>query len=133
MRGTAKVLRLDCGTNFTGCVNLLKEYLRNNGTVWSFNPPHSSHMGEVWERMIGIVRRILDSMMLQVSNKPLTHEVLVTFMAEASAIVNARPLVPVSTDPDMPQILSPAMLLTQKTNVIVHLGDVDGKDLYRAQ
>lgn len=32
----------------------------------------------------------------------LTHEVLSTFMAEVMAIINARPLVSVSTDPDMP-------------------------------
>lgn len=36
-------------------------------------------------------------------------------MAEATAIVNARPLVPVSTDPEAPCVLSPAVLLTQKT------------------
>ena len=71
--------------------------------------------------MIGVVRWVLDSVMLQASNKPLTHEVLVTFMAEVCAIVNSRPLVPVSTDPDDPQILSPATLLTQKTaSEVVH-------------
>ena len=37
-------------------------------------------------------------------------------MAEVTAIVNARPLVPVSADPTMPEILSPASLLTQKTD-----------------
>ena len=36
-------------------------------------------------------------------------------MAEVTAIVNARPLIPVSNDPDDPFILSPSMLLTQKT------------------
>ncbi|VDH94099.1 Hypothetical predicted protein [Mytilus galloprovincialis] len=41
-------------------------------------------------------------------------------MAEVSAIVNSRPLVPVSTDPENPLILTPAMLLTQKTDYIFH-------------
>lgn len=49
-------------------------------------------MGGSWERMIGITRRILDSVLLNV--KTLTHEVLVTLMAEISAIINARPIVP---------------------------------------
>lgn len=35
-------------------------------------------------------------------------------MAEVTAIVNARPLVPVSSDPESPLILTPSMLLTQK-------------------
>lgn len=43
------------------------------------------------------------------------NDVLNTFMAEVAAIINSRPLVPVSTDPDFPLILTPAVLLTQKT------------------
>ena len=35
-------------------------------------------------------------------------------MAEVAAIVNARPLTPVPTDPGMPEVLTPATLLTQK-------------------
>ncbi|XP_038593130.1 uncharacterized protein LOC119917089 [Micropterus salmoides] len=72
-------------------------------------------MGGAWERMVGVARRILDSMLLQVGPSKLTHEVLVTLMAEVSAIVNARPLIPVSTDPEAPLILTPSMMLTQKT------------------
>ena len=71
--------------------------------------------------------------MLEVSNKPQTHQVLVTFMAEVCATVNARPLVPVFTDPENPQILSPAMLLTQEMTEVVHLDNINEKDLYRVQ
>ena len=53
-------------------------------------------------------------MLADVSPKHLTHEVLTTLMAEVSAIVNARPLVPVSNDPDTPEVLIPATLLTHK-------------------
>ena len=41
-------------------------------------------------------------------------------MAEVSAVINAHPLVPVSNDQDCPDILSPAMLLTQKLSSPVH-------------
>ena len=34
-------------------------------------------------------------------------------MAEVTTIMNARPLVPVPTDPEVPEILTPATLLTQ--------------------
>lgn len=36
-------------------------------------------------------------------------------MAEVAAVMNARPLIPVSSDPESPLILTPSMLLTLKT------------------
>ncbi|XP_037609979.1 uncharacterized protein LOC119478948 [Sebastes umbrosus] len=70
----------------------------------------------------------------KVGPSKLTHEVLTTFMAEVAAIVNARPLVPVSTDPDSPFILTPATLLTQKISALPPpQGAFDGKDLYGKQ
>lgn len=143
VRGPVRLFRSDRGTNFVGaCKELrmnsedpeLATYLQNQGSRWIFNPPHSSHMGGVWERMIGVARRILDALLLKAKTLHLTHEVLVTFMSEVMAIMNARPLVPVSSDPDAPTILSPAMLLTQKTEpVLPPPGEYDLKDLYRKQ
>lgn len=69
------------------------------GKTWIFNPPHSSHMGGVWLRMIGTTRRILDLILLDCGSKCLTHEVITTFVAEGTSIFNSRPLVPVSRDP----------------------------------
>ena len=54
----------------------IKRFLYDTGIVWIFNPPHSSHMGGVWERLIGVARRILDSLISEYSSKNLTHEVL---------------------------------------------------------
>lgn len=119
------MLRSDRGTNFIGaCRELemttndseLTKYLTDKGCTWIFNPPHSSHMGGSWERLIGVARRILDAMLFQTGSTCLTHEVLSTLTSEVKAIINARPLVSVSTDPDMPAILTPSMLLTQKTS-----------------
>lgn len=109
-------------------------YLEVNGCQWLFNPPHASHMLGSWERMIGVAHRILDAMLLQHKHIPLTHEVLVTFMAEVTAIVNARPLTTIFIDPEHPVILSPATLLTQKQGVPpVPPGLFDGRDLFRKQ
>ena len=72
-------------------------------------------MGGVWERMIGLARKILDAMLHELPTKQLTHEVLTTLMAEVSTIVNNRPLTPVSNDPEAPEILTPNMILTQKS------------------
>ena len=130
--GDVKEVRSDQGTNFIGATDdlgmdvvrvgadPLKTFLHDKGISWVFNPPHSSHMGGVWERMIGVTRRILDSMLSDTSSKHLTHEVLTTLMAEVMAIINARPLVPVSSDQTCPEVLSPAMLLTQKQCSTVH-------------
>lgn len=107
LRGPAKQLHSDCGTNFIGaCVELgmdktVQKYLGEQGCSWDFKPPYASHMGGSWECMIGIARRILDSMLMQHKTR-LTHEVLSTLMAEVTAIMNARPLLSVSTDPQQP-------------------------------
>ena len=122
LRGQVVQFRSDRGTNFFGAVHELnipsdlvedpisKKYLDENYVTWVFNPPHASHFGGAWERMIGVSRRILDSLLLD-HKGPLTHDILTTFLMEVSAILNARPLVAVSTDPDAPQVLSPDMLL----------------------
>lgn len=141
MRGPVKHLRSDRGTNFVGASKELKipsnidstavkTFLSDQGCTWTFNPPHASHCGGPWERMIGLARRILDSMFLKLKDK-LTHEVLVTFMAEVAAIINARPLVPVTTDPDDSFILTPAVLLTQKSGIVS--APAGAADLYKSQ
>ncbi len=64
----------------------------------------------------------------------LTHEVLTTLMAEVMSIMNFRPLIPISTDASMPQVLSPAMLLTQKASVApAPPGNVEFGYLHRSQ
>ena len=65
--------------------------------------------------MIGIARSILDCMLLQCGSSRLTHKILTTLMADITAVMIARPLVTVSSDLESALILTPAMLLTQKT------------------
>ncbi|XP_035995613.1 uncharacterized protein LOC110368714 isoform X1 [Fundulus heteroclitus] len=145
IRGPATQMRSDRGTNFiaasvelgmtqpsTNPPNIVN-YLHANGCTWEFNPPHASHMGGVWERMIGVTRKILDSMLLTNKHTRLTHEVLCTLMAEVSSIVNARPLVPITTDPSSPFLLCPAMILTQKQHVLSPPGEFCGKDMLKSQ
>lgn len=47
--------------------------------VWKFNTPYSSHMGWAWERLVGVSRRIIDSLLVNVRHTKLTLEVLTTF------------------------------------------------------
>ncbi|XP_052089512.1 uncharacterized protein LOC127726248 [Mytilus californianus] len=146
VRGPIIQFRSDRGTNFIGATSELnidpefvekgpiKEFLLKSGTTWKFNPPYAHHMGGSWERLIGVSRRILDGLLLENKSRTITHEVLVTLMAEVMAIINNRPLLPVSTDPECPSILSPSSLLTMKTSPDVNPFPLFGpKDMLKAQ
>ncbi|XP_056003746.1 uncharacterized protein LOC125682784 [Ostrea edulis] len=99
VRGAVKIFRSDRGTNFIGPlddpeidrVNVeddsVRIFLLSSDAKWIFNPPHSAHYGGAWERLIGVVKRILNSMLSNQHN--FTHDILNTLIAEVSAIVNA--------------------------------------------
>lgn len=151
LRGSVQTFRSDRGTNFVGAAdemradvinvedNSFRRDLRelNNPTcVWSFNAPHASHMGGVWERAIGIARRILDGIFLKKGYRDLTHEVLCTFMAEVCAIMNSRPIAVLDTDANDPLVLTPNLLLTQKQNGVNQptvSNEFTKKDMFVAQ
>ena len=74
-RGTPSNIYSDNGTNFVGANRILKEALQQFDQTrqknycsqleinWHFNPPHASHMGGAWQRMIRSVKRILGALM----------------------------------------------------------------------
>ena len=74
------------------------------GIQWTFNPPHASHFGGTWERLIRTVRRVLNALLHEQS---LFEDSLRTLLCEAEAVVHSRPLTSVSDDP------SDMMSLTQ--------------------
>ncbi|XP_022096554.1 uncharacterized protein LOC110982458 [Acanthaster planci] len=139
LRGPIARLRCDRGTNFIGAEGTLNQeqvarYLTSKNCEWIFNPPKASHFGGIWERQIGIIRRVLDSMFIQLGKHQLTHDVLITFMAEACAIVNSRPITTISSDANDPLPLTPAMLLTLKSHPVdAPPGNFVKEDLYGRQ
>lgn len=55
-------------------------------------------------------------------------------MAEVMAIINARPIVPISTDSETPTVLTPSMLLTQKAGAVpAPEGTFDMKNICKKQ
>ncbi|XP_069114456.1 uncharacterized protein [Argopecten irradians] len=145
LRGKVTQFYSDRGTNFVGSTDALqmntvnvesptvKKFLVENCTTWIFNPPHASHMGGVWERAIGTARRILEGIIVLESRRNLTHDILSTFMCEVCAIINSRPIAPVSVDPSQPSVLSPSVLLTQKVDVDLEpFEEIDIKDAYKS-
>ena len=55
------------------------------------NVSSASHMGGIWECQIGTVRSVL-SALLEKNRRQMNEEALRTFMSEAEAVVNSRPL-----------------------------------------
>ena len=145
-RGPIRQLRCDCGTNFVGAKNELHACLAemNHDKIhnalsetncdwidFKFNVPHASHMAGVWERMIRSVRTVLTAI-LDKHSLQLDDELLHTFMAEAEAIVNSRPITYIDmSSSDSLEPLSPSQLLTLKSGVIYPLpGAFVREDLY---
>ena len=124
-RGKPTKIRADNGTNFTGAERELREAvegldqdaisrdLLSQEIEWDFNPPHASHMGGVWERQIRSVRRVMAGLAGQ---DRFTDETLHTLMVAVEGILNNRPLVPVTEDPQSLEALTPNQLLMVRNN-----------------
>ena len=116
LRGHAKLLRCDQGTNVIGAkmqldaatseLNEKKVEKFATECGCKFNPLHASHFGGVWERQINTIPSVLDAMFTELGQSQLTHELLATLMAEVVAIVNTRPIAALPSDTDDPQPLS---------------------------
>ncbi|XP_014226437.1 uncharacterized protein LOC106652156 [Trichogramma pretiosum] len=114
----------DNGSNFVGANNHLRElymmirsddfklkvsnYAVSKKISWHFNPPISPHFGGLWEAAVKSCKHHLKRVM---GNQLFTYEELCTLAAEIGAILNSRPLWPISPDPNDPIALSPAHFL----------------------
>ena len=128
-RGNVKTIRCDNGTNFVGASRELKKCLqevnkpaeatlKQQGIRWIFNHPGASNMGGAWERQIRTIRRILSGLLFEFPER-MDDETLRTLFCEVEAIVNSRPLTPVSDSPDDLSPLTPNNALGMETGVIV--------------
>lgn len=139
IRGNVRQLHSDQGTNFVGAKREFQELMKGSteermkelGCSFIFNPPSSSHMGGVWERQIRTVRSVLTAILDQ-SGRALDSSSLRTFMYEAMAIVNSRPLTSENlNDPLAPEPLTPNHILTMKSEIIAPPpGEFSREDLY---
>lgn len=149
IRGQIKLLRCDNATNFVGAKNALaksmnqiesdevREFLLKEGcdfeNKFCFNVPTASHMAGVWERLIRIVRNILQGILSQQGTQ-LRDEELRTVMCEAAAIANSRPLCVENIGDPTLKALCPNHLLTMKYNVVISPpGEFEKTDLYVRQ
>ena len=62
----------------------LNSRFRSKGVEWSLNPPHASHMGGVWERKIGAVRRIMEATFAVAGSKTFSYDEFTTIIARGA-------------------------------------------------
>ncbi|XP_055585254.1 uncharacterized protein LOC129738093 [Uranotaenia lowii] len=124
IRGTPKLVMCDNAKNFVGADRELRElkqlfvdqqFQRTviteaevDGVDFKFIPPRSPNFGGLWEAAVKSFKRHFRR---TIGNNPLTYDELHTVVHQISAILNSRPLTPLSNDPDDYQALTPGHFL----------------------
>lgn len=143
-RGKPAEIYSDNGTNFVGLMNdfakvlagcsaEIKEYATSQNIVFRMIPAHASHFGGLWEAG---VKSCKHHMRRVIGNANLTFEELSTVLTQVEAILNSRPLTPMSSDPQDLSPLTPAHFLVGRpltAPVPVELHDVPVHRLSRYQ
>ncbi|XP_072378087.1 uncharacterized protein [Diabrotica undecimpunctata] len=123
-RGIPKTIYSDNAFNFLGARNQLKElydffmgtdvlptikeFAASTLIEWKFIAPRSPHQGGIWEAAIKSCKYHLVRMM---GNNIFTFEELTTILAQIEAVLNSRPLCPLSDSPNDFSFLTPAHFL----------------------
>lgn len=121
-RGICHTLYSDCGTNFAGADASLKSLfkagskehgrlatlLSNDGTNWVFNPPGAPHFGGKWEAAVKSLKFHLKRV---IGETFLTYEEMTTLLHQVEAVLNSRPMSPLSEDPADLTALTPGHFL----------------------
>ncbi|XP_049886915.1 uncharacterized protein LOC126381474 [Pectinophora gossypiella] len=122
-RGKPSELYCDNGTNFVGASNEIANFLRSSnndmfssaaseGINFIFSPAYSPHFGGLWEAGVKSAKFHLTRIL---GNQHMTFEELSTLFAQIEAILNSRPLTPLSCDPNDLHPLTPGHFLIGRT------------------
>ncbi|XP_065355037.1 uncharacterized protein LOC135949415 isoform X2 [Calliphora vicina] len=86
----------------------MKTYAANKGIDFVFIPPRAPHFGGLWEAAVKSAKTLLTK---TVGKVLLTVEELQTVLVQIEAVLNSRPIAPISNDPNDGEALTPAHLL----------------------
>ncbi|XP_015122055.1 nuclear pore complex protein Nup54 [Diachasma alloeum] len=87
---------------------VIRDRLSSDGTQWIFNPPHSPHLGGKWEAAVKSTKHHLRR---TITTSTLTYEEFTTLLIQVEAILNSRPLCPLTNDPQDTSALTPGHLI----------------------
>ncbi|GFY08313.1 integrase catalytic domain-containing protein [Trichonephila clavipes] len=121
-RGKCAKLYSDNATNFVGANIELKKmfnlvckpdealasYMASEGIYWKFLPPRAPNFGGLWEAGVKSFKFYLKKV---VGNIRLTYEEFLTVIIQIEGMLNSRPLVPLSSDLDDLNVLTPSHFL----------------------
>jgi hypothetical protein len=124
-RGLCQTIYSDNGTCFRGADNEFKKLMESSvdeiathcaqkSIEWNFTTPLAPHAGGFYESGVKSVKhhlkRILD-------DHPLNYEQFATVLCRIEAVINSRPLTPLSNEPNDLRVLTPAHFLTGRSLV----------------
>ncbi|XP_037827391.1 uncharacterized protein LOC119615458, partial [Lucilia sericata] len=123
-RGRCATIYSDNATNFIGAnkelkamlsdflseehIEVVREACLSEGITWNFIPPRSPHFGGLWESGVKQAKHYLRR---AIGKHILTYDELNTVVCQTEAILNSRPLTPLSSDPNDLRPLTPAHFL----------------------
>ncbi|XP_043506296.1 uncharacterized protein LOC122526811 [Frieseomelitta varia] len=122
-RGKARYLFSDNAKTFVGANRELREvrsqlasntspvihdYLTREQVTWHFIPPRAPNFGGIWEAAVKYMKSHLIKI---IGNQLLTFETMNTYLIEIEAILNFRPITPISSDPNDLTALTPSHFL----------------------
>jgi hypothetical protein len=133
-RGKPAEIFSDNGKTFVGAAKEFHTFLTNNETniidftninsiKFTFIPPYSPHFGGLWEAGVKSYKFHLRRV---IGNANLTYEELSTTLAQIEAVLNSRPISPLSTDPNAFVPLSPAHFLIGRPLIAPACRDLTG-------
>lgn len=124
-RGRCSRLVSDQGRNFVGAHNMLRDLMaqasRAEQIDFVFNPPGSPHFSGLAEAGVKSVKTHLSRV---VGSQRLTFEEFYTVLTQIEAMLNSRPLSPISSDPHDFSVLTPGHFLTLEPLTIMPESDL---------
>ncbi|XP_043064729.1 uncharacterized protein LOC122320635 [Drosophila ficusphila] len=123
-RGLPESIWCDNATNFVGVQSQLdgfkkqlfshqafqdlQTFTSSTGVLFHFIPPRAPHFGGLWGAAVKSMKHLL---IKNIGNSGLTYEELQTVAIEVEAVLNSRPMAPISEDPNDEEALTQSHFL----------------------